>query len=196
MTAEERAVGLHERAEADLRFIRDAMGRGAAFTCVPGRGGVAMGLVGIVAAVAAPRSGSPLTWLAVWIGAGVLAFATGVFALLQKARLDGHRPAGSVARRFALALMPPLVAGAALTVALASSGAFTLLPGIWLLLYGCAVVGAGLFSVPVVPMFGGSLLVLGLAALAFPSLGDVLLGAGFGFGHVVCGAIVARRHGG
>jgi hypothetical protein len=92
--------------------------------------------------------------------------------------------------------MPPLVAGAALTVALASRGAYTLLPGIWLLLYGCAVVGAGLQSVTVVPVFGGFLLLLGLLALVIPAQGNLLLGAGFGAGHVVCGAVVARRHGG
>jgi hypothetical protein len=92
--------------------------------------------------------------------------------------------------------MPPLAAGAALTAALAAAGVFTLLPGVWLLLYGCAVVGAGLQSVPVVPSFGGFLLLVGLLALLVPSEGNLLLGAGFGAGHVVCGAIVARRHGG
>jgi hypothetical protein len=172
------------------------MGRGAAFTCVPGLGGVLMGIVGVAAAFAAPQAGSPRGWLAVWAGAGLLGFATGVVALLRKARLEAHRPAGSAARRFALALMPPLVAGAALTVALASRGAYTLLPGIWLLLYGCAVVGAGLQSVTVVPVFGGFLLLLGLFALVIPAQGNLLLGAGFGAGHVVCGAVVARRHGG
>jgi hypothetical protein len=189
-------AGLKERAEDDLRFIREAIGRGAAFTCVPGKGGVAMGAVGLAAAAAAARAGSARDGLAVWVGAGALAFAIGAVSLLRKARDERHRPAGSTARRFALALMPPLVAGAALTAALASAGAFALLPGVWLLLYGCAVVGAGLQSVPVVPLFGGALLVHGLAALAFPAAGNLFLASGFGFGHVVCGAIVARRHGG
>jgi hypothetical protein len=155
-----------------------------------------MGLVGLAAAALAPLAGSPRGSLAVWTGAGLLGFAAGVLALLRKARDARHRPAGSAARRFALALMPPLVTGAALTAALASAGSFALLPSIWLLLYGCAVVGAGLQSVPVVPIFGGSLLALGLLALLFPSQGNLLLGAGFGVGHLLCGAVVARRHGG
>lgn len=192
----ERTAGLKERAEEDLRFIRDTMGRGTAFTCVPGRGGMFMGLVGLAAALAAPRAAFPRGWLAVWAAAGLVAFAAGTFALLRKAREERHRPAGSAARRFALALMPPLVAGAALTAALAAAGVFALLPGVWLLLYGCAVVGAGLQSVPVVPSFGGFLLLLGLLALLFPSEGNLLLGGGFGAGHLVCGAIVSRRHGG
>ena len=189
-------AGLKERAEDDLRFIRDAMSRGSAFTCVPGRGGIVMGLVGLAAAAAAPLAGSPRSWLAVWIAAGLVAFAVGTYALLRKARDERHRPAGSAVRRFVLALMPPLAAGAALTAALAAAGMFVLLPAVWLLLYGCAVVGAGLQSVPVVPSFGGFLLLVGLLALLFPAEGNLLLGAGFGAGHVVCGAIVARRHGG
>jgi hypothetical protein len=191
-----KAVEMKDRAEEDLRFIRDAIGRGAAFTCVPGVGGVLMGFVGLAAAAVAPRAGSPRAWLAVWIAAGLAAFSVGVLALVRKSRLEAHRPARAAARRFALALMPPLVAGAALTAALAASDSYALLPGLWLLLYGCAVVGAGVHSVPVVPLFGGGLVLLGLAALLLPGQGDLLLGLGFGAGHLVTGAIVARRHGG
>jgi hypothetical protein len=189
-------AGLKERAEDDLRFIRDAMGRASAFTCVPGRGGVAMGAVGLAAAAAGARASSAREWLAVWTGAGVLAFGIGVFAILRKAARSDHRPAGSAARRFALGLLPPLVAGAALTAALSLAGSFAFLPAVWLLLYGCAVVGAGVPSVPVVPAFGLGLVALGLLALVLPERGDVLLGLGFGAGHVLTGVVVARRHGG
>jgi hypothetical protein len=185
-----------ERAADDLRFIRGAMGRGAAFTCVPGVGGILMGLVALGAAVAAPHAGSPRAWLSVWVGAALLAFAIGVSGLVRKARLEAHRPAPSAARRFAFAVLPPLVAGAALTAALAASSSSALLPAVWLLLYGCAVVAAGVLSVPVVPIFGATLVALGLLAVAIPSAGNLLLGVGFGVGHVVCGAVVARRHGG
>ena len=189
-------TNLAERAGEDLRFIRDAMARGSAFTCVPGLGGILMGAVGVAAAVLAPRAGTGRAWLAVWVGAAFLAFAVGVVALLRKARREAHRPAGSAARRFTLALLPPLVAGAALTAALASRETYAVLPAIWLMLYGCAVVGAGVHSVPVVPLFGGALVALGLVALALPAQGNLLLGVGFGAGHLVSGAIVARRYGG
>jgi hypothetical protein len=190
------APNLKDRAEDDLRFIRDAMGRASAFTCVPGKGGVAMGAVGLAAAAAAARASSSREWLGIWTGAGVLAFGIGVLAILRKAARSDHRPAGSAARRFALGLLPPLVAGAALTAALSLAGSFALLPAVWLLLYGCAVVGAGVPSVPVIPTFGLGLLALGLLALFLPERGDVLLGIGFGAGHILTGLVVARRHGG
>lgn len=187
---------LKDRAEDDLRFIRDAMGRAVAFTCVPGKGGIAMGAVGLAAAAFAGRASSTREWLAIWTGAGIVAFGIGVFTLLDKAARADHRPAGSSARRFALALLPPLVAGAALTAALSTAGSYAILPAVWLLLYGCAVVGAGVHSVPVVPAFGLALVAVGLLALVLPERGDVLLGLGFGAGHVLAGLVVARRFGG
>ena len=187
---------LAQRAEDDLRFIRDAMGRGATFTCVPGKGGIVMGIVGLAAAALAARASTTREWLVVWTGAAILAFGIGVWAMLVKARHEAHRPPGSVARRFAFALLPPLLAGAGLTAALSTSGATAMLPAVWLLLYGCAVAAAGALSVPVVPLFGGFLFVLGLVALVFPALGDALLALGFGAGHVLTGIVVARRHGG
>ena len=53
----EPAVAPDAAAHASLRFIRDTMARTAAFTAVPGWGGVAMGATALVAAaVAAPAA--------------------------------------------------------------------------------------------------------------------------------------------
>jgi hypothetical protein len=188
---------LHERAEANLRFIRETMTRGVSFTAVPGLGGVAMGIVGLGAAVLASRQGSPREWLGVWLAAALLAFAVGVAAILQKARAAGVPMTRGAGRRFALALVPPLLAGGALTLALARIGTFGVLPGLWLLLYGSAVLAAGAHSVPPVPVLGAFLLGLGLLALLLPpAFSDPLLATGFGLGHVLAGALIAKRHGG
>ena len=93
--------------------------------------------------------------------------------------------------------MPPLAAGAALTAALVRERVFGPLPAVWLLFYGVAVLGAGMHSVPVVPVYGATLLVLGLASLVLPAGGrDLLLGLGFGAGHVASGLVVWKRYGG
>ena len=42
---------MHERAAESIEFIRETMVRSASFTAVPGQGGVAMGAIGVVAAV-------------------------------------------------------------------------------------------------------------------------------------------------
>jgi len=186
-------TNLAERAGEDLRFIRDAMARGSAFTCVPGLGGILMGAVGVAAAVLAPRAGTGHAWLAVWVGAAFLAFAVGVVALLRKARREAHRPAGSAARRFTLALLPPLVAGAALTAALASRETYAVLPAIWLMLYGCGVVAAGTMTIRPVGVMGALFVALGVLTLQLPlAFANLALGAGFGALHIVFGIVIGR----
>lgn len=188
---------LQDRAEENLRFIRETMDRSATFSAVPGAGGIGMGVLGLAAALLSARETTPAGWLLVWLAIAPLAAGVGVFFLMRKARATDTALARGAGRRFALALVPPLLAGAALTAALVNAHAFGVLPGLWLLLYGIAVVAAGAHSVPAIRLFGAMLLVFGLAALAAPfPAANALLGAGFGLGHVVTGAVVARRHGG
>jgi hypothetical protein len=100
-------------------------------------------------------------------------------------------------RRFVLGLVPPLAAGALLTYALFVAGERALLPGLWLLLYGTAVVTGGAFSVRIVPVMGLGFMALGALALFAPAgWGDGFLAAGFGGLNLLFGLYIARRHGG
>lgn len=188
---------LHHRAIADLRFIRDTMERAGSFTAVPGRGQVAIGLTALVAAWVAARQASALAWLVVWLAEAALALAIAGWAVGRKAH-TGHTPLDSgVARRFGLAFLPPLAAGALLTIPLYFSGTVRLIPGVWLLLYGTGMMTGGALSVPVVPLMGVSFALIGTVALLGPAgWGNVCLAVGFGGLHIVFGAIIARRYGG
>ncbi len=186
-----------DRAMEDLRFIRRTMERGAAFTAVPGWGGVGMGLTALAAAALA--SGQPTAdgWLLVWTLEALLAVAIGAVAIHRKARRAGLPVFSGAGRKFLLSFLPPALAGAVLTVALWQGGAESLLPGVWLLLYGAAVVTAGTFSVKIVPVMGICFMVLGVfALLAMPAAGDLLMAVGFGGLHILFGTTIARRHGG
>ncbi len=190
-------LALHDHAMDNLRFIRATMERAAAFTAVPGWGGVLIGASALLAATLAgpPRDGS--RWLAVWLADAVVAVAIALAAMARKARRSGSGLAAAPARRFALAFVPPLAAGAALTVVFARAGLVARLPGCWLLLYGTAVVTGGAFSVRVVPVMGLCLMALGAAAFAAPSAwGSWFMAAGFGVVHIGFGLVIARRHGG
>ena len=71
--------------------------------------------------------------------------------------------------------------GGLLTFALFQAGVHSVLPAVWLLLYGTAIVTGGAFSVRVVPVMGLAIMALGAIALLAPSnWGDALMGAGFG----------------
>ncbi|PYV22304.1 MAG: hypothetical protein DMG24_17110 [Acidobacteria bacterium] len=94
-------------------------------------------------------------------------------------------------------MCPPLLAGALLTVVLYRAGLFSILPGLWLLMYGAAVATGGAFSVKIVPVTGLCLMGTGaLALLAPPAWGDWFMGAGFGGLQIIWGIIIARRYGG
>jgi hypothetical protein len=188
---------LPARAADNIRYIRDTMERASTFTAVPGAGGVAMGVTALVAAAVASGAASQERWLAVWIVEAGVAIAIGAWAMARKARRTGTDLFSGPARRFLLTLTPPLGAGAVLTVALERAGLVTMLPGIWLLLYGAAVVTGGAMAVRTVVGMGALFMFLGAAALASPaSFGNAYLAAGFGALHIGFGIAIARRHGG
>jgi hypothetical protein len=187
---------LEARAAENLRFIRETMEQSVKFTDVPGKGMLVIGMTALLTAFLA--AGQPAsTWLLIWCGEAVLATAIGLGAGLQKARTNGSNLLATPAKKFFLGLIPPLVAGALLTVLLQREGMTEALPGTWLLLYGTAVVAAGTFSIQVVPLGGVCFMVLGAIALFAPaSWGDWLLALGFGAVNIVFGFIIARRFGG
>ena len=69
--------------------------------------------------------------------------------------------------------------------------------GVWLLLYGTAVVAGGAFSIRVVPLMGLCFMVLGTVALFCPpGWGNAFLAVGFGGLHMIFGGVIARKYGG
>jgi|SRR5882672_1738089 len=190
-------IALHEKAADNLSFIRDTMERSATFTGVPGWGGVAMGGTALVAAFLAHQQPFGDRWLMVWLGEAAVGALIGAAAMFWKASTAGVPLSSGPGRRFALSYAPPVLVGAVLTIALFRSGLTTLLPGVWLLLYGTGVVTGGAFSVRTVPVMGACFMLLGTAALFAPiSWGDALMALGFGGLHIVFGLAIAWRHGG
>ena len=188
---------LHAHAAESLLYIRNTMERASGFSAVPGWGGALMGLSALVAAPIAHRWQGSGRWLAIWLAEAALATAIGLVAIAHKARRSGTPLSGPAARKFALAFAPAIVAGAVLTVALYRRGLMADLPGSWLLLYGAAVASGGALSVSIIPLMGGALMTLGIAALVAPSAwGDAFMAAGFGALQIGFGLVIARRHGG
>lgn len=185
------------RAVDDLGFIRRTMERSASFTAVPGWGGVAMGCTALVADYTASRQPTATRWLATWMGEAAIAVLVGAWTVGRKARAANLPILSVSARKFALSLAPPLVAGALLTLVLVRSGGAPLLPGLWLILYGAGIVTGGAFSVRLIPVMGVCFMLAGTLAFLSPaSWGSVWMAAGFGGLHIVFGIIIARKYGG
>jgi hypothetical protein len=187
----------HERAADHLRFIRDTIERAGSFTAVSGWGQALVGIAGLLAAALAGRLVDPALWLATWVGAAAVGAAIAAVAMRRKATRLGIPLFSSTARRFALAFLTPLVAGAILTVVFYAAGMIQRLPGVWLLLFGTAVVTGGAMSVSAVPVMGACFMALAVAAFVLPSAwGDLLMAAGFGGLNVIFGVFIAVKHGG
>lgn len=189
-------VPIGNRAADNLRFIRDTMERAASFTAVPGWGGVAVGITALAAGAVSMRRPLPQQFF-IWLGEALVALAIGAAAVRAKSERLALSLQSRAARRALLSFMPPLLAGAILTAVLHESHMLAVIPGVWLLLYGAAVVTGGAFSVRIVPVMGLCFMLLGAIALIAPQTwGNIFLMAGFGGLHIVFGVVIARRHGG
>jgi hypothetical protein len=194
----ERAVpSLQGRALDDLRFIRETMENAAAFTAVSGWGMVAVGAVAFGAAAIAVAQPTVRGQLITWFAAAAVAITVSAYAIWRKAKRANAPLFHGAGRKFLLSFVPPMTVGAILTYVLLERGAFELVPPMWLMLYGTAVITGGAFSVRVVPLMGLLFIAAGVVSLMLPAWTiHWLLGAAFGALHVTFGLIIARRHGG
>ena len=189
-------VELHERAMDNLQYIRRTLERAGSFTAVPGMGGVAMGMVALLAARLAVLQHGAGGWLAVWALAAVVAMAIGIAGAALKSRRFQIPLFSGPGRKFIAGFVPALLAGAVLTAVFYRAGISGFLPGVWLLLYGAAVLSGGSASVRVVPIMGACFMFVGTVALMLPGWNDLLLPVGFGGLHLIFGTVIAVKYGG
>jgi len=180
-----------------LELIRQTMERSTAFTAVSGWGYTGMGATALAAWYVALRQPATEAWISVWLAEALVAVTIGLVAMHWKATRQNTEIFSLPGRRLFVGLLPALFAGGVLTVALVRSGDVRQIPGVWLLLYGVAVMQAGAFSVRSIPLMGAVFVVAGAIALPLPWFwANVMLAVGFGLVHVAFGTYIARHHGG
>jgi hypothetical protein len=181
----------------NLQFIRRTMEVSGAFTAVPGWGLVAVGVTALGAGWIAHQQSDSLYWIEVWFGESLIAAAISLWAMYMKATRTGVVLFSAPGRRFVFGLAPPLFAGAILTAMLYYNHATDAIPGMWLLLYGTAVMTGGAFSIRIVPVMGACFIAMGVAAWLTPaSMALLWMASGFGVLHIVFGLKIARSYGG
>ena len=189
-------ISIETRALGTLAYIRRSIDSSGSLA-VPGMAGVVMGCIGIAAAAAASAPRWAASWLAIWTLAGATAFLVGGALMAREAAQSGHARYLGPVRKFLLCLCPALFAGAVLTGVLWRAGMESLIPGMWLLLYGCAVLSASTVTIQssmrLICIMG--FLFIGLGSLAFllpASLHTLVLGLGFGVLHITFGLLLGR----
>ena len=156
-----------------------------------------MGVSALGAAYVASEQASAKAWLLTWMVEALLAFVIGGWAMDRKARAAELPLLSGPGRKFTLGLAPPMFVGIILTVVLVRTVGISVIPGMWLLLYGTGIVTGGMFSVRIVPIMGLCFMLLGAVSLfSPPRLSNLVMALGFGGLHIVFGIIIARKHGG
>ena len=191
------------QAAADLAEVRLRL---AGVQRFPGFSGVAAatsGAIGLFAGalqgIVAPHPRTELelhTYLTIWLGALAIALVLNYGAVGVWLIRNHGRHAMQQSRLAAIAILPSIVFGGSLTVALAAANVWQLIPGVW---YGAYAVG--LFAtrslVPqsiltVAGAFGVASIAL-LLPFSAVALSWWVLPLGFGIGQVVIGVCLARE---
>jgi hypothetical protein len=189
-------ISIETRALGTLAYIRTSIELSGSMV-VPGMAGVVMGSIGILAAILASTPRWAAHWLAIWLAAGGTAFLVGGALMARQAAQSGHARYLGPVRKFLLCLCPALLGGAVLTIVLWHAGMEYLLPGTWLLLYGCAVLSASTVTIAstmrLLCIMGALFVALGSVGFALPSATHTaILGLGFGALHIIFGLLVGR----
>jgi hypothetical protein len=189
---------MDERAEAirDLARIRDLMERAGRYSHLSGLSAILAGLLGGGGVLACfllgidfnlPAHAGPLA--AVW--SAVLALAAGQHAVLTvvSARGRGEPAWSDLSRRVALAQLPALFIGAAITGYGHQSGQIDLLPPAWMLAHGASLCALGLWAGAPLQLAGTAFLACGAVTLWWlKEHGLWALLVSFGGFHLVLGA--------
>jgi hypothetical protein len=188
---------MQARAMDNLRFIRGIMESAATFTAVSGWGQVVIGITATAAALIAARQTLPWAWVATWIAEAGIAMGVSIASMTMKAHFANQPLLTGPVRKLILSFSPAMFVGVVLTALFVERGFYAMLPGMWMMLYGAAVVSAGTYSTRAVPVMGAAFMTAGVIALLTPPhLNTIVMISGFGGLHVLFGLWIARRHGG
>jgi hypothetical protein len=189
-------IPIESRALGTLAYIRTSIETSGSMA-VPGMAGIVMGGIGILATIAATLPRGAPHWLLIWLVAAAVAFAVGGAMMARETAQSGHARYLGPVRKFLLCLCPALLAGAILTFVLWHAAMTNLIPGVWLLLYGCAVLSASTVTIArtmrLISIMGALFMLLSVLAFAAPATAHTLiLGMGFGLLHTVFGLLIGQ----
>ena len=185
----------HE-AERDLQVIRTLMERGTRYTTLTASSGITAGLIALVGCAVQWLNPLGLEYRWNFVGTWSLVFIAAALANLyftaQLARRNGEPTWSRPARTVVCALIPAFVAGVVLSTTLFRIGRIDLLPGTWMLLYGCGALAMSYFTPVVIRVLGIGFMAVGSVANVAASLpnppGTNMRGA-----HRVCAAALLGR---
>jgi hypothetical protein len=183
-----------------LGEIHGWMSRASCYRNLSGPAAIAAGLSAVAGAALLSLGWGPrppeLAFCAVWGSVFAFSVAVNLALIARKASQRGEAVLSRLGRTVLASLAPGFLAGGIMTWVLASRGLWELVPGAWMLLYGCAVLAARFFSPRGSGWLGLSFLALGtftLLAIGDRALSPWVMAGSFGLLHVVFGLHLVRQ---
>ena len=200
----------------DISEIKDLMNRSSRFISLSGLSGVLAGLYALIGAGLAyvrlknvssanyegfsGRSSSlwgtdivkDLTIIALTVI--IFAAVTGFLMTLQKSKASGEKIWNSSSKRLVFNFLIPLLSGGAFCLVLIQYGAVGLVAPATLIFYGLACVNASKYTLGDVRYMGIAFIFLGLIATQFIGYGLYFWALGFGFCHILYGALMYYKY--
>jgi hypothetical protein len=178
-----------EHAEHTLETIRTLMDRSQRYEHLSGYSGLLAGGTALLGCAVLGLKllpfGPDLDFAMVWIAVFAVAFAGHLLITFGRARQRGESVWSRQARTVLLAVLPSFTVGLAVTVVMGRLDRPDLLPGLWLLLYGCGALATSFFAPRSIAWLGATCLAIGLASLvASPSHAIMTMAIGFGVTHI------------
>ncbi|WP_207535148.1 hypothetical protein [Desertivirga arenae] len=197
---------------SELSSIRNLMERSSRFISLSGLSGVLAGVYALTGAFIAYRlvyrEGSGLRlrdfyvneplilWplFAIALAVLILSICTGVWLTIRQAKRKGENFWNPVSKRLLSSLCIPLFTGGFLILALIARGEYDIIAPVSLIFYGLALVSGSHYTYSDVKFLGFLEIALGLLAALMPGFGLVFWVIGFGFLHILYGAIMHFKY--
>ena len=174
--------------------IHGWMSRASCYRNLSGPAAIAAGVSAVVVAgaleIASEVPPGPVAFCAAWGSVFAFSAIVNLALIAVKARQRREPVASRLGRTVLAAMLPGFAAGGVMTWALAARDLWSLVPGTWMLLYGCAVLAARFFSPRGSGLLGISFMLLGAFTLVFmgdEAMSPWVMAGSFGALHVAFG---------
>jgi hypothetical protein len=187
-----------KEAEQTLSTIRTLMERGTQYTNISSTSAMAAGLVTLVGCAVRRAGFLPFSdrwnFFITWGGVFVVSLAAMAFFTAAQAKRNGEPVWTRQARQVTLSILPALFAAVVVSQALFDRDLRSLLPGTWMLMYGCGALAMSFFTPLSIRILGLAFMAAGaVALLVFPTYEVAAMGLGFGGIHLAWGLAVALQ---
>ena len=123
-----------------------------------------------------------------------LAIASGIYFSWRKAKKSNQKLFNSITLRTIYNLAIPLIAGGLFSLIFLYRGNIQMVSASTLIFYGLALVNASKYTYTEIHYLGITEIILGLLAALFPYNGILIWTIGFGFCHIIYGAIMYVKY--